>query len=359
MKTIILSFTISHSSVTDYFVTLCNKLTGTYRVVIITDKIEPHPFALSPKITVLQWPSERPTKFKDFLFLMRQILKYRPYVMISMFSSVNLFLLGGWLCRVKHRIAWHRSIFAKDRAFQKVFRRKRIVYRLATRIFANSDAAADDTTGYFKVPPKKIVRLYNAVRDPELTNTGTDPNAISFVGRLDPSKGFDTLIKAMPKVVRHFPQVKLTVAGGYLHGRVIKGYQKMVDDLGVSNHVQLGGRLDKNQVVDLFSKSYLSVVPSVLEAFGFVVIESFSVATPVVGSRSSGIVEIIRDGVDGLHFTTGDHEDLADKIIWLMQRPEIRQEFSANCKQRFMDCFEIERATDSVASLLIELKTSK
>lgn len=358
MKTIILGFTISHSSVTDYFVTLCNKLTTSYRIIVITDKIEPHPFELSPEITVLQWPSQRPTKVKDFVFLMRQVVKYRPYMMISMFGAVNLFLLAGWLCRVKHRIAWHRSIFAKDEIFRRVFRRKRHVYKLATHVFANSDASADDAADYFKVPRSKITRLYNAVRDPQISNTASDPNAISFVGRLDPSKGFDTLINAMPKVARQFPDVKLTVAGGYLQGNLIKSYQKLVDDLGVTKNVSLGGRLNKDEVVRLFSKSYLSVVPSVLEAFGFVVIESFSVGTPVVGSRSTGIAEIIREGVDGLQFTTGDHNDLADKLIWLMQRPEDRARFSINCKNRFLESFEIEKATDQAAGLLVRMSGS-
>jgi len=104
-----------------------------------------------------------------------------------------------------------------------------------------------------------------------------------------------------------------------------------------------------------FSGAYLAVVPSLVEAFGFVVIESFSVKTPVIGSRTSGIAEIVRDGRDGLLFEPGNSLDLAAKVVKVFKDPALRKNFSENCYQRFLNKFEVNKATGKLASHISEL----
>lgn len=347
MKTIFLSFSVTNSSVTDYFLELSNQLADSYKVVIIADKIEPHPFVVSPKLEILKWPSDRPKNFSDFWFLFKKTWKYKPDVMISMFGSVNMFLLVGFLLQVKNRIAWSRTISTAAPASKMMTKRKAFVYRLATVVFANSMATKNDLVVNFDVNPKKIRVVYNAVRNYALEKT-TNPNKIVYVGSLIPMKGVETLFQAMPAVLEKFPNLKLVVVGGYIGGNSIKIYQEIARKLGIADRVVFLGRQTKPEVLAALSDAYFSVAPSLAEAFGFNVIESFSVKTPVIGSDNTGIAEIIRDHSDGFLFKTKDSVSLSEKMIALLGNPPLRETFSQNCYQRFIETFEVKKAASAV-----------
>lgn len=351
MKTIFIGMTINDGSVTEFFLNLANRLSKKYQVVIIADKIETQPVAVNPSIRVFQWPSERPTKFRDFIFLAKLIKKYRPTLMLSMFSSVNIFLVAGFIFRIKHRIAWARTISSAFILKSSLAKRKSLVYKLASRVFANSVSTKNDLIETFNVPSNKITVIPNAVRKPEF-QTSVDDNLITFVGRMHPSKGIDTLLKAMPNVVTKFPKIRLQIIGGGDQ----QPFVELAEKLQVSNNVVFRGRQTKDVLLRELSRSYFSLVPSVVEAFGFVIIESFSVCTPVIGSNSSGIAEVIRHGQDGFLFETGNSDDLAEKMLHLLADKELRDKFGQNCHCRFAEEYEIDNVAEVVSkkiSLLI------
>src|SRR5690554_1143942 len=101
-KTIFISFSLANSSVSDYFVDLSIKLSSKYKVVIFSDKKKPENILLPTDIAIKYWPSVRPTKFKDGYFLYKNIKKYKPVLTISLFGSVNIFMLVGWFCNVQN-----------------------------------------------------------------------------------------------------------------------------------------------------------------------------------------------------------------------------------------------------------------
>lgn len=356
MKTIFLSYSIGNSSVTDFFVELSNKLSKEYKVIIITDYIKDHSFYISPEITIYQWPSSRPTEVKDFIFLSKKVRKYRPETMISIFGAVNLFLLVGYLFGVKRRIVWRRSISTQFEPRKKLQLRKKYFYRLATTIVANSKATKQDLVENFGVNESKIEIVYNAVRDYEIPNTGGGSNNILYVGRMHPSKGVETLLEAMPAILSQFPDIQLVLLGGYLKGIEIQKYEKISKILRIEKNVSFLGNQPKQRVLEELSSAYVAVVPSIIEAFGFVVIESFSVKTPVIGSNTSGIAEIIRKEKDGFLFETRNAADLSKKIISLFNNREMRQTLSSNCYKRFRDDFEIKSAVDRLYFKLKEMK---
>jgi glycosyltransferase involved in cell wall biosynthesis len=167
-----------------------------------------------------------------------------------------------------------------------------------------------------------------------------------FVGRLSPVKGLHVLLAAMPKVLAQFPKIKLKVISGYLHGNALNEYREHVAKLNIAGNIEFLGWQSKQDTEKAFREANFSIVPSLVEAFGFVVIESFSVGTPVVGSNTTGIAEIIRDGQDGFLFEPGNADDLAEKILWLLGDNALRMSCSANCSERFAGEFEMEIVTD-------------
>jgi glycosyltransferase involved in cell wall biosynthesis len=65
-----------------------------------------------------------------------------------------------------------------------------------------------------------------------------------------------------------------------------------------------------------------------------------AVGTPVVASQVDGIVDIVRDGVDGFLVLPDDPDVLAERIVMMLSDPELRDRMGANGRQRFLSCFE-------------------
>ena len=280
-------------------------------------------------------------------------------MMISMFGSINIFLLVGFMMRVKHRIPWSRTISTQFNSKGFLLLRKRILYRLATKVFANSYATKKDLIKNFGVSPDQIEVFYNAVKEYEIEKPELKKNNILYVGNMWLSKGVDILLEAMPAVLEQYPEIKLDLIGGSLKGSRIKNLQKKSVELKISENITFLGSQPKERVLKEFAGAYFTVVPSVVEAFGFVVIESFSVKTPVIGSNTSGISEIIRDGKDGFLFEPGNSVDLSLKIMDLLENEELREEFSQNCYERFRNEFEVGCATTMVYEELKNILAAK
>jgi glycosyltransferase involved in cell wall biosynthesis len=79
------------------------------------------------------------------------------------------------------------------------------------------------------------------------------------------------------------------------------------------------GPMDKNVLRVLYSNAYCVVLPSLIEAFGMVILEAMASGAPPIGSIAGGIPDVIVDGVNGLLFRRGDSKDLADKILTLIE----------------------------------------
>jgi glycosyltransferase involved in cell wall biosynthesis len=354
MKTIVIACTLNHSTVTRYYISIANKLAeGGQRIVIIADLIEAHPFIIDSRITIYRWPSTRPTKWADLFFALRLFIKYRPAAVVAMFSSVNICLLASFLVGIKRRIVWSHTLSTAFNDSSRLIARKRLILKLATEVIVNSDATYADMLQNFEVDAKKLTTFPNAVEDPEISNV-PKPFKICYVGRLVPEKGIDLLLEAMPFVIENFPEVKLEIIGGRLGMGKIKHYSEMCGTLGITNHVDFVGMKSRPEVFEHLSKSYFTVMPSFAEGFGLVIIESFAVGTPVIGTNATAIKEIIQHGKDGLLFEPGCKVSLAAAINQLLSNPDLRNQLSVNCKNRFLKYYHLHSVAGDVARYLTE-----
>lgn len=349
-QTVFLAFSIGDSAVSNLFSLLAKRLSEDYHVVIFSDKRKPFSFP-SDSIEVVYWPSPRPTRFRDFRFLYTKIRAYRPVLMLPVFGANNLFALCGYLNRVPHRLMTHRTISShfKTSNFKKW--RKRRVFSWATEIIANSKATKQDLVHTFHVPENKIKVLPNGVPDPKVTNVRED-FTIAYVGRLSEKKGVDVLLNAMTQLIIKEPAVQLHLMGG--GAEEVEKYSQIAKDLGLESNTVFYGSRPKEEVLELFSKARFAVVPSLSEGFGFVVIEAFSVKTPVIGSNTGGIAEIIRDGKDGILVTPGDANVLFDAMLTFLNTENATEEMGERAYQRFLKHFEIQAVVHTFATYLIQ-----
>ena len=351
---IFLAYSVGDSSVSIFFSELAQQLGKEHKVVIFSDKKKPLSFA-SENVELLYWPSVRPTKWKDFLFLKKQINKHNPKLMLSTFGANNMFLIGGFFKGVPNRIATHRTISSHFQSNRFKLFRKRWVFKLATQLMTNSEATKEDLMTTFGVPVKKIFVTYNAVINPNIQND-RDPNLIVYAGRLSENKGTPVLLKAFAKVVKRAPKLHLKLLGGT--PSEVKIYMGIANELGLKDQVTFLGSRPRPEVLTQFSKANYAVVPSLSEGFGFVVIEAFSVQTPVIGSNTGGIKEIIRDDKDGLLVNPGSADELATAMLSLNEDLDRVLKMGESARQRFLNTFELHRVVDQLSTYIAKKLSS-
>ncbi|MFH1835790.1 MAG: glycosyltransferase family 4 protein, partial [Methanobacteriota archaeon] len=173
---------------------------------------------------------------------------------------------------------------------------------------------------------------------------GGETTNIIFVGRLVKEKGLDVLINALTKVGEK-KDARLTVVGD---GPLKEQYVKQARQLGISEKTNFKGFLTRENILSLLSETDMLVVPSLAENFPRITLEGMGAGVPVIASCVGGIPEQITDGVNGMLFSPGDHNELADKIIKLSSDPDTTEKMGSSGResareftiQKKITCFE-------------------
>jgi glycosyltransferase involved in cell wall biosynthesis len=299
---------------------------------------------------VYTWPSRRPTRPRDFYFMVRLARRYRPDCLIANFSTVNAMILGGQAAGVPARVAWYFTLSDQidldsglsARRLRFLRWRKRQVYNQATHLAAVSAAAALDLQRVFNLPAEKCASWPLLLEDPrdEIGMAGQPrrDGQILCAGRLWPTKGQDVLLRALPPLVERFPRLRVDFVGA---GPQRETYEALARELGVADCCCFLGNVPHREVLERMAAAAVVVVPSRFEALGLVNIESLAVGTPVVATRVGGIGEIIRDGVDGFLVPADDPAALGARIERLLGDPEERRAMGAAARQGFLDRYEL------------------
>lgn len=147
-----------------------------------------------------------------------------------------------------------------------------------------------------------------------------------FVGRLYPEKSIDTLIKAVPHIIKKHPDVHVMIVGG---GHQRPKLEKLVQDLGLEKHVTFLGLVSEEDKVLAYNATDVFVLPSLAELEGMVVLEAMAVGKPIiVADAEMSASRFFVDG-NGFLFKSEDHLDLAEQALKLIQNAELRREMGA------------------------------
>ena len=181
-----------------------------------------------------------------------------------------------------------------------------------------------------------------------------------YAGRLTPDKGIDTAIKAMTKLVydQGLQDLRMSLAGSgakeyeeHLH--------RLVTQEGLTDHVLFQGWVPPEEMPELLRKHDVLMVPSTWEEpFSRVVLEGMVSGLVVVATHTGGTPEIVLDGENGLLFSPNDPEDLAQKIILLVNNPEIRRKLADAGVKTVMEKFTVRKMMDDIESYLDKVATS-
>jgi glycosyltransferase involved in cell wall biosynthesis len=178
---------------------------------------------------------------------------------------------------------------------------------------------------------------------------------IGSVGRYEERKGHETLIRAMPAVLKEFPEAQLKIAGHdpWGHGEVLR---KIIATLGLERHVHLVGFMsDKDAFfhdIDVFAFASLS------EGFGIVVLEAMDAAKPPIVSDIAPLNEIICPGTSGLVAGVNDADSFAAAILSLFRDRERLRQMGAAAQRRVAAEFSQRAMVDRTMQFYTELLAS-
>lgn len=124
-----------------------------------------------------------------------------------------------------------------------------------------------------------------------------DSPVLLFVGRLDPFKGPDLLLRAAAMMEE---DAQTVIVGGKLTGdKELQHLRKLAAELKIGRRVQFLGAQPQQELPTIYSAADVTVIPSYHESFGLAAVESLACGTPVVATRAGGLTTIVRDGETG------------------------------------------------------------
>jgi phosphatidyl-myo-inositol alpha-mannosyltransferase len=173
------------------------------------------------------------------------------------------------------------------------------------------------------------------------------PGRILFIGRAEPRKGLDVLIKAFPLVRRRMPQATLVIAGATRREAIdsARDGQRGAPDLeGVE---PLGWVDDKQKLTQLGAAEVVCAPSLSAESFGIVLAEAMAAGVPVVASDLPGYRSVLKGGAVGRLVPPGDPEALAAALTGLLQDPAARTTFATAGKAVAADLSWVH-VTDSI-----------
>lgn len=133
-----------------------------------------------------------------------------------------------------------------------------------------------------------------------LERFGLDGHSVALhVGRLSMEKRLDIVLKAMARLRKEEPDLRLLVAGD---GPACAHYKALARDLGVSDRVVFAGFLPDDDLAKAYASCDLLVLASTFETQGLVVLEALASGTPVAGIRFRAIPEFVTEGKNGCLF---------------------------------------------------------
>ena len=201
----------------------------------------------------------------------------------------------------------------------------------SSEVIVNSNYMRSELQRLFGLPYEKInvipngvnLNMYDGIeKDYDFRRKYAMDNEkiILFMGRLVYEKGIQTLIAAMPKILNHYHDAKLLIAG---KGGMIDELRNQVNYLGLGNKVYFTGYLGSKDVQRMYKCADVSVFPSTYEPFGIVALEAMLSGTPIVVSDVGGLNEIVDHGVNGMKSYAGNANSLADSILEVLYNPAL------------------------------------
>ena len=199
---------------------------------------------------------------------------------------------------------------------------------------------------------RKHFTIYNCV---EIDNNyskhdypASENFTIGVVSRLSNEKGIDVLIRAIPGILKTYPNTKFLIVGD---GKEKENLVSIATKLKIIDAITWTGLQPRDKLASYYAQMDIVAIPSRFEGFGLTAIEAMSYGIPVVASSVDGLKEIIEDNKSGVLVNKDDPDMLANAIKSLIKDKNKRNDFSISGKKRVEECFSYNNYKQQISNI--------
>lgn len=216
------------------------------------------------------------------------------------------------------------------------------VVRAASALIANTDSEAASLVSMYNACPDNVFVVTPGVDLGRFTpghgraaarkalNIAPDAIMLTFVGRIQPHKGPEVLVRAVAEMISHSPHLRAKLALVIIGGASGSGstepdrLKNLARFLGVEDIIHFKPPVTRDQLPEWYRASDLVCVPSYSESFGLVALEAQACATPVVATAVGGLRTAVADGISGSLVDGHDPKAWSAVISRLIAEPQRR-----------------------------------
>ena len=164
----------------------------------------------------------------------------------------------------------------------------------------------------------------------EQIGTPADALIVTFVGRIQPHKGPEVLIRATSELVKHSPQMRpqliVNIIGGASGANTeeVERLKELATWLNIDDVIHFAPPVPRADLVHWYRAADLVCVPSYSESFGLVALEAQACGTPVVATAIGGLRTAVADGISGVLVDGHDPKAWSSVLARLLQEPQRR-----------------------------------
>jgi len=199
-----------------------------------------------------------------------------------------------------------------------------------------------DLSKFRKLNPKRFVQKFNLDEKFSL---------VLYVGRLDPEKSIDTLIKSMGYLLKEYPNIVLGIVG---RGSLRDSLEKLSRDLGLKKNIRFFGKISDIDLIQAYNSCDVFVLPSLAELEGMTVLEAMACGKPVLiaNSEESASIDFIQG--NGFLFESGNPQDLSKKILKLLKDDVLRKKMGDKSFKLSKE-YDINKSVDKLEKVYYSL----
>ena len=281
-------------------------------------------------------------KIKSFVYLRKRIK-----TLFSDYKNVDIIIFGRVFVALDFfpilKKNKEMTVIVRDAIHIKYYsekvKKKMLKYfpKMVNYFIVSSDESINEYKRFFDTDTLNLVKIYNPIGIKPNIAYNLKNKTIVSIGRMDSQKGYDSLIRSFAYIHQLHPDWNLKLYG---NGNYEKYLQKLIDDLTLTTCVEILPSI-KN-VVEIFNKSSIFVLPSRYEGYANVLVEAMSCGMPCVSYNwLMGVEEIIEDGKNGFVvylqnrndyfngiYSEKDVKNLAKKINYMIDNPKVCQKIS-------------------------------
>jgi sugar transferase (PEP-CTERM/EpsH1 system associated) len=278
-------------------------------------------------------------------------------------QAIALFVPGARGVHGEHG----RDIYDLDGSNRKYQLLRRLLSPLIRRFITVSEDLRDWLVQTVKIPPPKVVQIYNGVDPTRFTGRADDTAdlapagflpadavLIGTVGRLAEVKDQRSLLQAFATLVDGTPglraRLRLLLVGD---GPLFDALRQTAQELGIAELLWMPG--DRDDVPQLLAMMDIFVLPSLAEGISNTILEAMATGLPVVATATGGNPELVSDGDNGYLVPVSDPQALAARLQAMLQDPQRMRAMGRRGREIIDQRFSWDRTVERYLSIYDEV----